>query len=134
MTSKQSLAEKALLRSLPQSIQANAKPQYNFCHGRGWAFDLAWPAQRIAVEVDGQGYHHSTKGHRLDCEKLNVAAAMGWRVLRYPANSIGAITKTDGLPVFRANRVRLPLIVEQITAVICDTPDIAWGSIGVLAD
>lgn len=53
---------------------------------RDWRFDLAWPAARLAVEVDGGGWtggrHARGAGIEADCEKLSSAVAAGWRVLR----------------------------------------------------
>lgn len=53
---------------------------------RRWRFDLAWPAAMLAVEVDGGtwigGRHTSGSGFEADCEKLNEALCLGWRVLR----------------------------------------------------
>ena len=59
--------------------------EYQFAPPRRWRFDFAFPAQRLAVEFDGgqwviAGGRHNRDGDR---EKLNTAAAMGWRVLRY---------------------------------------------------
>lgn len=53
---------------------------------KDWRFDLAWPEQRIAVEVDGGGWiagrHSRGAGMEDDCHKLSQAVAWGWRVLR----------------------------------------------------
>lgn len=53
---------------------------------RNWQFDLCWPEQRVAVEVDGggwiQGRHSRGGGIEDDCHKLSQAVAWGWRVLR----------------------------------------------------
>jgi len=55
-------------------------------HDRDWRFDFAWPADRLAVEVDGgtfsSGRHTRGTGYEGDCEKLNEAVLRGWRVLR----------------------------------------------------
>lgn len=52
---------------------------------RKWRFDFAWPAQKVALEVQGGlfvGGRHSRGGAlRKEHEKLNAAAALGWRVL-----------------------------------------------------
>lgn len=59
---------------------------------RAWRFDWAWPAARVAVELDGMawqagGGHHNTDADR---EKLNSAAALGWRVLRFTSKALRA--------------------------------------------
>ena len=61
--------------------------------GRRFRFDLAWPDRMVACEVDGGqfsigedgqqgGRHNRPEGFARDCEKLSLAAAHGWRVLR----------------------------------------------------
>ena len=56
-----------------------------FAKPRKFRFDLAWPVQFVALEVDGGafigGRHVSGTGFEKDCEKASLAAAMGWRVL-----------------------------------------------------
>lgn len=59
--------------------------EYLFHPTRKWRFDFAFPSQKLAVEVDGQR-HRSFGGQRSDCEKLNEAVRLGWRVLRFPSN------------------------------------------------
>lgn len=57
---------------------------------RRWLFDLAFPEQRVAVEIEGGVFMHDGKGGRHtrgvgfldDMEKYNEATAQGWRVLR----------------------------------------------------
>jgi very-short-patch-repair endonuclease len=50
------------------------------------AFDFAWPARMIALEIEGGthsgGRHTTAKGFSDDCEKYNIAAIRGWRVIR----------------------------------------------------
>lgn len=61
---------------------------------RMFRFDYAWPARKIAAEVDGgrfmvrrgRGGQAVPVGQHMseaDYEKLNIAAAEGWRVLRF---------------------------------------------------
>jgi len=60
--------------------------QVRFDPVRRWRFDFAWPAERLAVEVDGglwiRGRHSRPIGQRADMEKRNEAVLAGWRVLR----------------------------------------------------
>ena len=67
--------------------------QYRFAwesHRRRWQFDFCWPDAMLAVEIDGgqwkaHGGRHNTDGDR---EKLNAAAALGWRVMRFSASML----------------------------------------------
>jgi very-short-patch-repair endonuclease len=49
------------------------------------AFDFAWPKWKVAVEVDGGQWQSHGGRHARDTDrvKLNLAAELGWRVLRY---------------------------------------------------
>ena len=59
--------------------------EFRFCPSRRFRFDFAWPAQRVACEVQGgvwtQGRHTRGAGAERDAEKLSLAAVAGWRVL-----------------------------------------------------
>lgn len=54
---------------------------------RRFRFDLAWPEQRLAAEVDGGtwtgGRHSRGQGIHNDCVKVSLAASMGWRCMRF---------------------------------------------------
>lgn len=60
--------------------------EHRFAPPRRWRFDLAWPAHKVAVEIDGGtwigGRHTSGSGFEKDAEKLNEAAILDWMVLR----------------------------------------------------
>lgn len=60
--------------------------EYEFCPGRNWRFDFAWPALKVALEVEGGtrsgGRHVTGSGYEKDCEKYNAAVVMGWAVIR----------------------------------------------------
>lgn len=65
-------------------IQA-PEEQYKFCPTRRFRFDYAYPGIKLAIEIDGGqwqafGGRHSRDSDR---EKLNIAASLGWRVLRF---------------------------------------------------
>ena len=71
--------------------------EYKFHSVRRWRFDYAIPAYKIALEVEGgvwvNGRHTRPKGFLGDIEKYNMAAVMGWRVLRVtPSNLYKAAT------------------------------------------
>ncbi len=63
-----------------------------FAPPRQWAFDIAFPEHRIAVEIEGgiftRGRHTRPMGFIADCEKYNTAALMGWKVLRIHTRTI----------------------------------------------
>lgn len=67
--------------------------------GRRYRFDFAWPDRKIAAEVDGGrwlvrrgkdgrpvpvGFHN----HIDDYRKLNLAAKLGWKILRFTPEMI----------------------------------------------
>lgn len=79
-------------------------PEHVFHPTRKWRFDFAWPAQKVALEIDGLGKtvrgtpknirdvakftqsalggHRTIDGMRKDHEKQNEAVILGWRVMR----------------------------------------------------
>ena len=68
---------------------------------RKWRFDFAWPAIKLAVEVEGRR-HLTYAGFIEDCDKYNTATKMGWRVLRYvPARVTRGDAINDVLEVLR---------------------------------
>ena len=54
---------------------------------RAWRFDLCWPEQMVAAELEGgvfvQGRHTQGAAMTADCRKYNAAVLLGWRLLRY---------------------------------------------------
>lgn len=71
--------------------------EYRFHDTRRWRFDLAFPDQRLAVEIEGGtwafGRHNQPAGYESDCEKYNAALLLGWRVLRFTSSMINADPK-----------------------------------------
>lgn len=52
--------------------------------GRKFRIDLAFPAQKLAIEVDGWQYHGKYKASfQKDRERQNLLVVNGWRVLRF---------------------------------------------------
>ena len=60
--------------------------EHMFCPDRKFRFDFAWPSCQVALEVEAgifmRGAHGSVGGIKRDMEKYNLAASMGWLVLR----------------------------------------------------
>jgi hypothetical protein len=77
--------EAVLANRLHQAGVPLGEAQWPVVAGRRFRFDRAWPAHRVACEVNGGiysgGRHVRGKGHAADCEKLSIAASLGWRVL-----------------------------------------------------
>ena len=48
-----------------------------------WHIDLAFPAQRVAVEVDGWAWHVDPERFRADRRKQNALVRAGWDPLRF---------------------------------------------------
>lgn len=65
--------------------------EYRFAPPRRYRFDFAWPAERVAVEIDGGTWKPGggRHGRDVDREKLNLAAVSGWRVLRFSTDMLG---------------------------------------------
>lgn len=64
--------------------------EHKFCDDRGWRFDFAITAHKIAIEYEGgifmQSSGHNTAKHfNKDTDKYNRATVMGWRVIRVTA-------------------------------------------------
>jgi hypothetical protein len=59
--------------------------EYEFCEGRKWRADYAFPDLDVLVEIDGgawvAGRHTRGKGFEADCEKKAEAICRGWFVL-----------------------------------------------------
>lgn len=51
--------------------------------GPGYRIDFAWPAQRVAVELDGLAFHVGREAQLRDRERQNGVVLDGWRVLRF---------------------------------------------------
>lgn len=63
--------------------------EHRFHPTRRWRFDFAFPAFKVAVEMEGGGgRHHSFAGHHGDCDKYNAATNLGWRILRFTAKHV----------------------------------------------
>lgn len=66
--------------------------EHRFHPSRRWRFDFAWPEHMVSLEIDGAtwtgGRHTRGSGYHADCEKLNEAAALGWRVFRATSSMV----------------------------------------------
>jgi len=81
--------ESLLERRLLDLVTSSALPRPTFQHevwesGRFVArIDAAYPAQRVAIEVDGYGPHTTPEAFQRDRTRQNRLVALGWTVLRF---------------------------------------------------
>ena len=80
--------EENLLSQIRAAGLPDPQREYRFDpNGRRWRFDFAWPAMKIACEVEGgrwgRGRHVRPQGFELDCIKYNSGVLLGWSVLRF---------------------------------------------------
>ena len=79
--------------------------EFHFHPTRRYRFDFAWPAKKVALEVEGgtfsrkPGAHNRGAHFESDCYKYNAAVLLGWRVLRYTTDMI-----VDGTAIEEAKR------------------------------
>ncbi|MFP5021389.1 type IV toxin-antitoxin system AbiEi family antitoxin domain-containing protein [Pseudonocardia phyllosphaerae] len=102
-----SAAERLLARRLRESGTDGWVAQYPF---GPWHVDVAFPGQRVAVEVDGWAWHVDADRFQNDRSKGNALVAAGWHLLRFtwhdldraPGRVIGqvraALAAATGLP------------------------------------
>ena len=78
--------------------------EHKFHPTRQWRFDFAWPARKVAVEVEGGvwtgGRHVKSSGYIKDMEKYNHASEGGWALFR-------CIPRMDSATRMMANMRRL---------------------------
>lgn len=62
------------------------KREYMFARPRRYRADFAFPHLQVMVEIEGGswtgGRHVRGSGFQKDCEKYNLAASLGWIVIR----------------------------------------------------
>jgi very-short-patch-repair endonuclease len=50
---------------------------------RSYVVDIAFPAQRLAVEIDGRAFHSDARAFQRDRHRQNDLVGAGWTVLRF---------------------------------------------------
>lgn len=88
--------------------------EFEFCPGRKWRFDHAWPEIKVAVELQGGilgnklGGHSSTNGVLRDIEKSNCAQLLGWRVIPLSRHNL------RGEEIEQTKRLLVGVILQSI--------------------
>jgi very-short-patch-repair endonuclease len=103
----QNPVEKRLGKAL-RDCGIKVSPQFCFDTDRLWRLDFAIPSLKIGIEVEGRDHQRLAQVKR-DHDKFNRALILGWRILRYSAQTV--MTKK-----------RLPLILDQIKELVYDSP------------
>ncbi|TJY57254.1 DUF559 domain-containing protein [Sinimarinibacterium sp. CAU 1509] len=82
--------------------------------GRKFRIDIAFPAQRLAIEIDGWQYHAKTlEGFKEHTRRQNLLVSNGWRLLRYLPSDVNE---------------RLDEICEEISGSLRPMARLAGGS------
>lgn len=105
---KQSDLEAAFLHwlgLLAPDLKERTVLEYTFAPPRKWRFDVAFVAEKLAIEIDGGQWAPMGGRHGADSDKikLNQAAILGWRVLRFS----GSMLKSDPAGCVEAVRAAL---------------------------
>ena len=79
-------------RLFSQQLGEKVEAEYRFHPKRRWLIDLAIPARKLAIEIEGGVYtggrHTHPTGFMKDMEKYNSLALCGWRLLRFTPKQI----------------------------------------------
>jgi len=80
--------ERCVLRWLRAARLPELALQYSVTvAGRRFRFDMAYPAQRLAIEVDGYEFHGDRRRFDGDRERDVLCQAAGWTVMRFTSSS-----------------------------------------------
>jgi very-short-patch-repair endonuclease len=95
--SVESVAERELLTLLHKADLPPFLTQYPIYDGVRFVarVDIAWPAQRVALELDGYHYHHRPGAFGADRQRANEVQLSGWTVYRFTPRQVR--TRADAL-------------------------------------
>ena len=73
--------------------------EYKFHSVRRWKMDIAWPEQKVFLEVQGgifvNGRHSRGAAMLKEWDKVNAASCMGWRILYCQPKDVCTIDMVD---------------------------------------
>lgn len=73
-------AERLLIRLLKAAKITGWRTNYPLA---GYRIDVAFPKQKVAIEVDGLAFHSEAEDFHADRKRQNAIALLGWQVLRF---------------------------------------------------
>jgi very-short-patch-repair endonuclease len=94
-------AEQTLARQCQADGLTDFEQEYRFDAMRRYRLDLAFPKERVGIEINGGIWHgkaHSAPMMILrDMDKANLLVLSGWRVLRYTPAQVKCGEAIEGL-------------------------------------
>lgn len=82
-----SYLEEIFYQQIKDELEIKPVREYFFHPIRKWRFDFAFPAYKVAIEIEGgifsKGRHARGIGMEKDMEKYNAATRLGWKVFRF---------------------------------------------------
>lgn len=90
-------------------LMAVGEAEYRFHTDRKWRFDYAWPAAKIAIEIDGGQWQVTGRDISREAERNNEAQIAGWCVLHMTSEQI------DKRVLWCAEQVRRAFAARKIT-------------------
>lgn len=104
--SERTKLERSLERKIAEAGLPEPQTQYLWARPeRLYRADFAWPEAMVLAEVQGgiwaadPGRHNRGSGYERDCERDNLAAILGWKLLRFTERLI-----KDGIAVDHIRR------------------------------
>ena len=84
-----SLPQDILWSAVQKRSGERAKAEYVAVPGRRFRIDIAFPKEKLAIEVDGWQYHGKHKGDfKKGLQRQNILTEHGWSFLRFTAGEI----------------------------------------------
>lgn len=87
-----SIGEETLALHIRAAKLPTPEREYHFAPGRKYRADFAYPDAKLLIEVEGgtwiNGRHNRGIGFERDCEKYNLAALLGFRVVRFTTTMV----------------------------------------------
>ena len=87
--------------------QLNPEREVKLIEGRQWRFDFWFPAQKIAVEIEGgtkfgRSRHSQGAGFEGDCRKYNAAVIAGITLIRFTTAMVESAEAIDFIRILIA--------------------------------